>query len=126
MPTPIPGRPPRMELLELLRRKQAASAEGISTELGVTPNAVRQHLTNLERDGLVRSVPVRTKRGRPVLKFSLTERADAVFPKRYGQLATMVLTELQEMGGPELLDEVFERVAHRHADAVAPTMEGLD
>jgi predicted ArsR family transcriptional regulator len=38
----------------------------------------------------------------------------------------MVLTELQEMGGPELLDEVFERVAHRHADAVAPTMEGLD
>ena len=115
-----------MDVLELLRRKQAASAEGISTELGITPNAVRQHLTNLERDGLVRSVPVRTKRGRPVLKFSLTERADAVFPKRYGQLATMVLTELQEMGGPELLDEVFERVAHRHADAVAPTMEGLD
>jgi len=81
-------------------------------------------IVNLQK--LVRSVPVRTKRGRPVLKFSLTERADASFPKRYGQLATMVLTELQEMGGPELLDQVFERVAHRHAEAVAPTMEGLD
>jgi predicted ArsR family transcriptional regulator len=126
MPSLIAGRSTRMEVLELLRRKQAASAEGISAELGITPNAVRQHLTNLERDGLVRSVPVRTKRGRPVLKFSLTERADASFPKRYGQLATMVLTELQEMGGPELLDKVFERVAHRHAEAVAPAMDGLD
>jgi DeoR family suf operon transcriptional repressor len=114
-----------MEVLELLRRKQAASAEAISAELGVTPNAVRQHLTNLEREGLVRSEPVRHKRGRPSLLFSLTERADASFPKRYGQLATMVLTELQEMGGPELLDEVFERVAARNAATVERELEGL-
>src|SRR3989440_5902868 len=122
----VAGRSTRMEILELLRRREAASAEEISGEMGIPPNAVRQHLTNLERDGYVRSEPVRHKRGRPSLLFSLTDRADAVFPKRYGQLATMVLTELQEMGGPELLDEVFERVAHRHADVVAPTMEGLD
>jgi predicted ArsR family transcriptional regulator len=126
MPSLIAGRSTRMEVLELLRRKQAASAEAIASELGITPNAVRQHLTNLERAGLVRSEPVRRKRGRPTLRFSLTERADAVFPKRYGQLASMVLTELQEMGGPQLLDEVFQRVADRHAEAVAPTMEGLD
>lgn len=115
-----------MEVLELLRRQQAASAESMARELGITPNAVRQHLTNLERDGLVRSEPVRHKRGRPSLQFSLTERADAAFPKRYGQLASMVLTELQDMGGPEVLDEVFRRVALRHADAVAPEMEDLD
>ena len=54
-----------MEVLELLRRKQAASAESVSGELGITANAVRQHLTNLERDGLVKSEPVRHKRGRP-------------------------------------------------------------
>jgi len=125
MPSLIAGRSTRMEVLELLRRKQAASAEAISSELGVTPNAVRQHLTNLEREGLVRSEPVRHKRGRPSLLFSLTERADAIFPKRYGQLASMVLTELQDMGGPELLDEVFRRVARRHATSVEQDMEGL-
>jgi DeoR family suf operon transcriptional repressor len=122
----IAGRSTRMEILELLRRRQAASAETISTELGITPNAVRQHLTNLERDGYVRSEPIRHKRGRPSLLFSLTDRADAAFPKRYGQLATMVLTELQEMGGPEALDEVFRRVALRHATAMEPDLEGLD
>src|SRR5438105_10122124 len=126
MPSLISSRSTRMEVLELLRRKQAASAEAVSGELGITANAVRQHLTNLERDGLVKSEPVRHKRGRPQLMFSLTEKADAAFPKRYGQLATMVLTELQEMGGPRMLDEVFERVANRHAAAVAPTMLGLD
>lgn len=121
----IAGRSTRMEVLELLRRLQAASAETISSELGITPNAVRQHLTNLERDGLVRSEPVRAKRGRPSLAFSLTERADSVFPKRYGQLATMVLTEVQEMGGPEALDEIFRRVALRHAGAIEPELDGL-
>jgi predicted ArsR family transcriptional regulator len=114
-----------MEILELLRRRQSASAETISSELGVTPNAVRQHLTNLERDGYVQSIPQKNKRGRPALMFSLTERADQAFPKRYGQLATMVLTEIQDMGGPDALDEVFRRVALRHAGAIAGDLEGL-
>src|SRR6266851_7851118 len=126
MPSMIAGRSTRMEVLEHLRRKQAASAESIGTELGITANAVRQHLTNLERDGLVKSQPVRNGRGRPALLFSLTEKADAVFPKRYGQLATMVLTEVQEMGGPEALDEVFARVAQRHAQAIERDLEGLE
>ena len=115
-----------MEVLELLRKKQAASAETISTELGITPNAVRQHLTNLVRDGFVRSEPVRHKRGRPSLLFSLTDRADAAFPKRYGQLATMVLTEIQDMQGPEALDEIFHRVALRHAGAIASEIDDED
>ncbi|TMB43699.1 MAG: hypothetical protein E6J53_07930, partial [Chloroflexi bacterium] len=106
--------------------KGRCSAETIATDLGVTPNAVRQHLTNLERDGLVQSRPERSGRGRPSLMFKLTERADAVFPKRYGQLATMVLQEVQEMGGPEALDEVFARVAARHAGAIEKDLEGLD
>jgi predicted ArsR family transcriptional regulator len=121
----IAGRSTRMEVLELLRRKGRSSAESIANDLGVTTNAVRQHLTNLERDGLVGSQPERSGRGRPALLFTLTERADAVFPKRYGQLATMVLQEVQEMGGPEALDEVFERVAARHAAAIERDLEGL-
>jgi predicted ArsR family transcriptional regulator len=122
----IAGRSTRMEVLELLRRKGRCSAETVASDLGVTPNAVRQHLSNLEREGFVVSHPERSGRGRPSLFFSLTERADSVFPKRYGQLATMVLQEVQEMGGPEALDEVFSRVAARHAHAIEPALEGLD
>src|ERR1700757_3489508 len=122
----IAGRSTRMEILELLRRKGRSSAETIAGDLGVTANAGRQHLTNLERDGLVVSQPERSGRGRPALQFGLTERADAVFPKRYGQLATMVLQEVQEMGGPEALDEIFARVAARHGDAMGKELGSLD
>jgi predicted ArsR family transcriptional regulator len=122
----IAGRSTRMEVLELLRRKGRSSAETIANDLGVTANAVRQHLTNLERDGLVVSQPERSGRGRPSLLFALTERADAVFPKRYGQLATMVLQEVQDMGGPDILDEVFARMAARHAGAIERDLNGLD
>ena len=126
VPQMIAGRSTRMEVLELLRRKGHASAETIASELLVTPNAIRQHLTNLERDGFVVSSPEKSRRGRPSLLFSLTERADSVFPKRYGQLATMVLQEVQDMGGPEALDELFARVAARHADALEHDLEGLE
>src|SRR5258708_11871135 len=121
----IAGRSTRMEVLELLRRKGHASAEAIAAELLVPPNAIRQHLTNLERDGFVVSSPEKSRRGRPSLLFSLTERADSVFPKRYGQLATMVLQEVQEMGGPDALDEVFSRVAARHASTIEPALRRL-
>ena len=122
----IAGRSTRMEVMELLRRKGHASAESIASDLSVTPNAVRQHLTNLERDGFVTSHPERRARGRPSLLFTLTERADSVFPKRYGQLATMVLQEVQEIGGPDALDQIFARVAARHADAIERDLEGLE
>ena len=121
----IAGRSTRMEILELLRRRPLA-AEAIAGALGITPNAVRQHLINLEREELVRSEPQKAKRGRPALLFSLTEHADAVFPKRYGQLATMVLTEVRDLGGDAMLDEIFKRVADRHAQEIAPQLAGLD
>src|SRR5258708_11035725 len=126
VPLMIGGRWTCVEVIELLRRRGRSSAESIAGDLGLTPNAVRQHLTNLERDGFVVSHPVRSGRGRPSLLFSLTDRADSVFPKRYGQLATMVLQEVQEMAGPEALDEVFSRVAARHATTIEPALDGLD
>src|ERR1700692_2428439 len=126
VPLMIAGRSTRMEVLELLRRRGRSGAETIAGDLGVTPNAVRQHLTNLERDGFVVMHPARRVRGRPALLLSLTEQADSVFPKRYGQLASMVLQEVQEMGGPGALDEVFSRVAARHATAIEPTLDGLE
>jgi DeoR family suf operon transcriptional repressor len=121
----IAGRSTRMEVLEHLRRKGHSSAETIASDLGVTPNAVRQHLTNLERDGFVISHPERGARGRPALLFSLTERAHSVFPKRYGQLASMVLQEVMEIGGEQALDDIFARVAARHAKALERDLEDL-
>src|SRR4029077_10016588 len=100
MPSMIAGRSTRMEVLELIRRKGRASAETIASDLRVTPNAIRQHLTNLERDGFVVSHPERRARGRPSLLFSLTERADSVFPNPFGQLAPRCRRRAKGSAGP--------------------------
>ena len=77
----IAGRSTRMEVLELLRRKGHASAETIATELRVTPNAVRQHLTNLERDGFVVSIPEKSRRGRIRLRSACRRTWRAASPR---------------------------------------------
>ena len=117
----VAGRSTRMEILELLRRRQAASAEEISGEMGITPNAVRQHLTNLERDGYVRSEPVRHKRGRPSLLFSLTDRADAAFPKRYGTSAWEYRSTRPEVDA--IFNEAMTRWTSEVADAVVAAFD---
>src|SRR2546430_14171044 len=38
----------------------------------------------------------------------------------------MVLAEVQEMGGPQARDEVFPRIAGRHAETMEPQLDGLD
>ena len=44
----------RGRIVDLIRRSPCTATE-IARELGLTYNAVRGHLTTLERDGLVRS-----------------------------------------------------------------------
>jgi len=122
------GRYAVMAMVDLARygNDRPVCLADIAERQEISLSYLEQLFAKLRRGGLVKSQPVRTKRGRPVLQFSLTERADSVFPKRYGQLATMVLQEVQEMGGPDALDEVFARVAQRHASAIEKDLEGLE
>ena len=110
---PTNGHSTREELIYLLRRAQRSSAAEIGVQLGITANAVRQHIERLERDGLVASGREHHARGRPTLKFYLTELADEHFPKRYAEMVTALLTELEEMGGPLLINELYRKLADR-------------
>jgi predicted ArsR family transcriptional regulator len=57
----------------------------------------RQHLLNLERDGLVESQRVRRSNGRPHFLFTLTPKGEEMFPRRYDLLARILLDEVGEM-----------------------------
>jgi predicted ArsR family transcriptional regulator len=51
------------------------TVEELATELGVTDNAVRTHLSSLERDGLVRQNGLRRSGGKPAFVFDVTPAA---------------------------------------------------
>ena len=56
----------QQELLQaLLRHKQGLSIDLLASKLSISRNAIRQHLTSLERDGLVQKGDVAPSGGRP-------------------------------------------------------------
>jgi len=105
----------RRQILEYLQRHGRGTVKELGQLLGLTSTGIRQHLTVLERDGLVDVREERGHVGRPTLVYSLTEKADALFPKTYDVLVNVILEELRASEGNERLQALLHRVAHRLA-----------
>jgi len=96
-----------------LRRRGSASAAELAAAFDLSPNAVRQQLVVLERDGLVVERPVRRGPTKPTLEFSLTNEADALFPQRYDRLLASVLREVRYQHGDSAVGKIFDSISDR-------------
>jgi predicted ArsR family transcriptional regulator len=105
----------RQRILEYLQRQGRATVKELGRLLGLTSTGIRQHLTVLERDGLVAAKEERGRVGRPTLVYSLSEKADSLFPKTYDVLAAMLLEEIRDNEGNEKVQQLLHNVAHRLA-----------
>ena len=114
----------RQQILEYLQREGRATVKELGTLLGLTSTGIRQHLTVLERDGLVDAHEERGRVGRPTLVYSLTEKADALFPKTYDALASVLLEEIRSSQGNEHLYGLLHKVAERMAAPYTDRVEG--
>jgi predicted ArsR family transcriptional regulator len=113
----------RQQILEYLRRNNRGTVKELGKLLGLTSTGIRQHLTVLERDGLVEANEERGRVGRPTLIYTLTEKADALFPKAYDQLVNVLMEEVRATAGNEQLYQILQRVAQRLAE---PHLEGIE
>lgn len=103
----------RGRIVAELRRRGSASAADLAKGFGLSPNAVRQQLVVLERDGLVIERPVRRGPTKPTLEFSLTREADGLFPQRYDRLLTSVLREIRHRYGDAGVEQIFASISDR-------------
>jgi predicted ArsR family transcriptional regulator len=103
----------RGKIVTALRRRHAASAVDLAGEFGLSTNAVRQQLVTLERDGYVVERSVRRGPTKPTLEYSLTERAEALFPQQYDKMLGAVLREVKDSFGPGALDTVLGKLGER-------------
>ncbi len=115
----------RGRIVESLKRHRARTAVELSQEQGVTPNAIRQHLARLERDGLVAERTKRLGRTKPTFVYSLTEDGERLFPQRYPLLLNVLLDELQRED-PAKLKELFSKIGRRSAQRHAARFTGKD
>lgn len=88
----------KSEILALLKRSDGASVDDLSTSLGLASMTVRQHLTALERDGLVQAAEVRRPTGRPHFRYRLTEDGHRRISEGYDRLLALVV---EEAGRPD-------------------------
>jgi predicted ArsR family transcriptional regulator len=116
----------RQEILSFLRRHGEGTVRELGDLLGLTSTGIRQHLTVLERDGLVAVRETRGRVGRPALVYSLTAAGMALFPNRYDDLSNLLLTEIRAIAGSQGLQSVLMRVAARSAEPYEPQLKGRD
>ena len=114
----------RQQILDFLRRYSRATVKELNAHLGLTSTGVRQHLTVLEREGLVEAQEERGHVGRPALVYRLTTKGDALYPKKYDQLANVMLEELRDLAGSQALQTLLRRVAGRFAEPYAQRLDG--
>lgn len=103
-------------LAELLRQRiTGRTIEELSTALAVTRTAVQQHLTALERDGLVDCLSLRSTGGRPSRSYTITAAGLELFPRGYARLAESLLRHSRELFGEDgqaaLLDSMADELA---------------
>jgi DeoR family suf operon transcriptional repressor len=114
----------RRRILEHVKRHGEAEADAIAADLGVTLSGARQHLTALERDGLLTHHAARGGPGRPKHVFALTPAGDALFPRAYAELTNELLEYVSDED-PALLERIFDRRAQRRLQRTRERIVGL-
>lgn len=109
----------RGRILILLRRGRQSVTE-LAAALKVTGNAVRSHLTALERDGLIRRGGTRPGPRRPAVTYEISPEGDQLFPKAYGPILRDLLDVLAAELPARRLETVLRTVGHRLARNFRP------
>jgi predicted ArsR family transcriptional regulator len=120
LPGPLTGT--RGRVLNLLRRS-ALTVNELAAELELTPNAVRNHLASLQRQGLVREAGLRHGGTRPAVVYEVVPRADSVLSGVYIPFLAQLLGALGQRMSRAKLDELMRTVGRRVA-AEWPRLRG--
>ncbi len=98
-------------MLYALRRRGQGTVDDIARHLDMTVSGARQHLSALVDDGFAEATEIprpEGQRGRPQLEYVVSDRADSLFPKAYGELTNELLGYVSESDST-LVDQLFAR-----------------
>ncbi len=120
-PTPPAGL--RREILLRLKRDGPSSPDQLAERVGASRTGVLQQLRALETAALVRHDTVRHGVGRPRHLYDVTPDAQALFPTNYDGLAAGLLHAIAEVGGDDLVEQVFADRRRQIGDRVRGQLE---
>lgn len=112
--TDQPASSSRERIVELLRRRDHTVDE-LAAELSVTGNAVRQHLAQLQSEGLVEATGIRRPpgAGKPATLYRVPDEAADRFSHAYAPVLAALVDELAEGLSRDELVALMERTGRR-------------
>jgi predicted ArsR family transcriptional regulator len=113
----------RRSILLHLRQAGPSSPDALAGTLGASRTGVLQQLHALEAASLVCHATERHGVGRPRHLYDVTPDAQDLFPADYDGLAAGLLAAIDEVGGPDLIEDVFaarrRQIGHRIRQTLA-------
>ncbi len=106
----------RGQMVALLRRG-ARTVDDLASALGLTNNAIRNHLSTLERDGIVRAEGVRRSpgAGKPAVVYELDPDAEPMFSNAYVPVLRTLVDVLVTQLPPDQATAMLRSVGHQLA-----------
>ena len=115
----------RNDLLVALRKEQPLTAKELGQRFGVTANALRRILKEMEDTGLVRYRREVRGVGGPVYAYSLTAKAEELFPRSYANPLADALTVVRAEQGAEGVVRIFRKRWETIAAEAMPALASL-
>lgn len=116
----------RRAIVNLLKQAGAMDAAELSSHLGISAMAVRQHLYALQAEQLVTYQEEARDMGRPAKLWQLTSAANRLFPEAYAELSLSLIQSVMEAFGEAGLERLLEIRTRQQMEAYGQQMEGQE
>lgn len=97
-------------ILHTIKQSPQSTVEELAEAAGISPVTVRHHLNALLAEEVIEASSVRRKVGRPYYIYSLSEKGQELFPKRYVRLTSRLLDEMKGKLPANVIDDIFKGV----------------
>lgn len=110
-------------ILRTIKEQRQSTVDDLARAADVSPVTVRHHLNMLHADGLLTTEAVRRKVGRPYYVYSLSEKAQELFPQKYVRLSSRLLDELKAHFPDGTVSDLFRGVVEQIVEEHRPEFE---
>lgn len=128
MPTPVleAMTEPRRAILLAIKSNGPLPIAELAERVGISYEAIRQHLSQLELDGWLRRRIEREPSGpgRPRSLYALTAAGEHLFPKAYDDLAVALIDVANDKLGAGAVRTLLAAVAEKKVEQWLPRVEG--
>ena len=114
----------KAKILHILKKDDEVTIKELLEYFTISEVAIRRHLNDLIRQKFVRERVVKQEIGRPFHTYALTTKGHETFPNQYQELPVEILRDVEELQGPEAVNDLLKRRVDRDEDEIKAKTDG--